>query len=72
MLIEVSVRNTIGKSRAPDTIQETVSHYIGVAHGTRINTQAWGVLRQWYLRNKDKYIEKIVAVCEHETTHEPH
>ncbi len=67
MLIEVNIRNHIGKARAPDTIIDTVSHYVGEAHGTRINTVNWGNLRQWYINNKHRHMIKVVALCDKES-----
>jgi hypothetical protein len=65
-MIEVNIRNHIGKARAPDMILDIVSHYVGEAHGTRINTSHWGQLRQWYLNNRHREVMKVVALCDKE------
>ncbi len=64
MLIEVNVREHAAKSRTPDFIRETSSHFVGEAHGTSIRTTHWGQLRNWFLANKNRNIIKVVALCE--------
>ena len=67
MLTEVNIQQHIGKSRAPDDIQERVSHYIGEAHGTFMRTNNWAKIRTWYYANRHRQMLRVVAVCEEET-----
>lgn len=65
-MVIIDVRMHISKGRAPDTIKDTVSHYIGEAHGTQVRTVNWGQLRAWFLNNKNREGLRVVAVCEEE------